>query len=309
MAFCSECGKEVNETSKFCQECGAPTQPDESILPAAAALAPQMTSSTVPHHLMPRSRARILVPIGVGVAGLLIAAILLLKGATSARPAHAVHSLLTATHQHGHGTIVHTSPGAPAVLNVATQYPLPAGPLDTATTVATVNGRGIPRAEFDHWLEVAARGQRPPTATPSPGDPSYISLLGQTMAFLVGSAWVEQEAAWRGIVVTPSELQTELAKDRHHQYKTDAAWLRFLRTSGQTVADLELRVRQTILSRKIQAQVIRGARNAQAQQAAQSAFVMQFEDRLKPITQCAAGFVVRDCANYVTPTTTPSPQG
>jgi peptidylprolyl isomerase len=203
----------------------------------------------------------------------------------------------------------HAAPmqSSPVQFDIATQYPLPSASLDAATTVAAVNGRGIPRAEFDHWLEVYARGQSPPVNIPSPGEPAYFAALGQVMGFLLGGAWSEQEAAWRHISVTAAESQAELTKERHTQFKTVAAWQHFLSTTGQTVADLELRIRLNLLSKKIQAEIVSGVRGSSAQQAALSEFATQFRAHLMPLTQCASGFVVQDCANYVPPTTGSAP--
>jgi foldase protein PrsA len=86
------------------------------------------------------------------------------------------------------------------------------------------------------------------------------------MAFLVSGAWLEQEAAWRGIAVAPAEVQSELAKTREQQFKTNAAWQRFLRGSGQTLAALELRVRLKLLSSRIQQKVTSEASKEPTQQ-------------------------------------------
>jgi hypothetical protein len=206
------------------------------------------------------------------------------------------------------GSVVRSSALTAPQFYVATQYPVPEGALDPDSTVAAVDGRGIPRAEFDHWLAVAARGKKPSVATPSPGESSYNETLVETMGFLLSSAWIEQQAVWSGIAVTPAEVRRQLVKDRREQFKSAGAFRRFLRRSGETMADVDLRVRQSLLQQRIQKLAIGNARGSQAERAALAAFIQRFERRLRPLTDCAAGFVVQDCASYKTPAARPAPR-
>lgn len=292
--FCSQCGKEIGTQAKFCAGCGALADDPGSVAPPVSLPSTQMSAR-------PGRTLALITAVLAVVAVAAIVGIVLAKGSGGggrhARIDSKFHSVAP----------THSAPAPQFVL--AAEYPVPAGPLNPEVTVASVDGRGISREEFDHWLMVAGLGQHPPVSAPSPGESTYTSLLAQTMGFLLGSAWTEQDAAWLGITVTQAETKAEFAKQRHSQYKTEAAWQKFLATSGQNISDLELRVRLNLLSKKIQAHVIRGVHGSQAEQEAFAKFVQEFKDRLEPLTNCAEGFVVLDCSSYKPPSAPSSGEG
>ena len=114
MAFCSECGKQLNPESGFCPSCGAPTQGEPvpaDPVPAVPAM-PAAVLASAPNAEMAASpgpgsgpgfgrRVRVFFPIGVGAVVLLIVVIMLVKGLGGASggagsPAAAVQQLASA---------------------------------------------------------------------------------------------------------------------------------------------------------------------------------------------------------------------
>jgi hypothetical protein len=90
MAFCSECGKQLNAESGFCPACGMSTQgetvPAASSVPAApsvSASAPALPTAASPHGAFGR-RARLFLPVGIGAVALVIVVVLLARGLSGA---------------------------------------------------------------------------------------------------------------------------------------------------------------------------------------------------------------------------------
>lgn len=159
--------------------------------------------------------------------------------------------------------------------------------------VAKIGDTVIKRSDFDHWLTAAARGQQPPGggAAPSVPDPpnfakcvaakkkqptpegapkptdaqlkeqckqEYDSLKEQVMQFLVSAEWIEQEASDRGIKVTDAEVKKQFEDQKKQSFPDDKSYKEFLKSSGQTEADLLFRVRLDVLSNKVRQKIIEG---------------------------------------------------
>jgi hypothetical protein len=156
----------------------------------------------------------------------------------------------------------------------------PAGALPGA--VATVAGTPITGAAVQHWLVVATDSSSttgpkvvpvPPAYTAciaagakaSPKSSAatlrstcaqeYASLATQVVAFLISNQWVFAEAARDGLSVTAAQVQAEFTKQEQAQFQSPAAFAAFEKSSGQTMADLLERVRETLLSNEIRAKV------------------------------------------------------
>jgi foldase protein PrsA len=169
-----------------------------------------------------------------------------------------------------------------------------------ADPVATVDGQAIERQAFDHWMTVAARSLGGASAqVPDPTDDyrgcvaakrkamppkqrrkitdkrlraqcrrEYAQLRGQVMQLLISFRWIEGEAALRGLTVTDAEVAAAFQQQKAESFPDDAAFQKFLRTSGQTEADIFARVRLDLLADKIRdyAFVSRGPITAQTVQ-------------------------------------------
>jgi hypothetical protein len=162
----------------------------------------------------------------------------------------------------------------------------PAGELLACIATMTIDG-----ATFDHWALVAERSA-------GRHRPSRHVVVTEVMGFLISSDWVLGEAAALGIGFTEAQVRQRFDKLRDHQFPHHGEIARFLRESGQTVADLLFRVRLNMLSEAIQNRVLRSARSArESQQRALSRFVRDFKPRWKSQTYCAPGYAVDDCGH------------
>jgi foldase protein PrsA len=114
------------------------------------------------------------------------------------------------------------------------------------SAVATVDGESIDRQVYDRWLANAAK-------TAKGADKQ--ALRSQVMQQLISYQWLEAEAEDRGITVAEGDVRTAFDRQRKASFPKDADYRKFLNTSGQTEADLLLRVRAELLSNKIREQV------------------------------------------------------
>jgi foldase protein PrsA len=161
--------------------------------------------------------------------------------------------------------------------------------------VVQVGSQSITKDAFNHWMSVAAAsssqaaaGQKapaavvpdPPTYTaciahlkataakPAKGQTAptetqlksecqqqYTALQQQVLGFLISSDWVIGEASDQGVKVTDAEVQKQFTSIKKQQFPKEAEFKKFLATSGQSEADLLLRVKLNTLSQKIQQKV------------------------------------------------------
>jgi foldase protein PrsA len=198
--------------------------------------------------------------------------------------------------------------------------------------VVQVGSRSITKATYAHWMLVEATGSsmtpgrpvvpEPPAYTsciahleatsakpakgqakPTEGDlkgeceQQHKSLQQATLGFLISSAWIVGEAENLGVRVTGNEVQKELEATKRQQFPKAQEFQRYLATSGQTMSDLLLRAKLSLLSPEIQQHVIDSA-GAKGEQAALSRFVREYKKKWTARTDCRAGYVVQDCRNY-----------
>jgi foldase protein PrsA len=156
--------------------------------------------------------------------------------------------------------------------------------------VATVNGDAIDKAEFSHWLNVASKSsgtnstvpdapsftkciaaKRKTNPKPAKGQPKttddqlkkqcqseYNALRDQVVGLLVSYKWIQGEAAKQGVKVTNAEVQKSFDAQKKQNFPKAADFQKFLTTSGQTQADILMRVKLDLLSQKIRDKVIKG---------------------------------------------------
>ena len=144
-------------------------------------------------------------------------------------------------------------------------------------TVAVVAGNPISTTAFKHWMYVAAKQQ----AAQSPGQPVIVpndppnfskciaqvraqipalkstkdaqikadckqlftSLSSQVMDFLIRAYWYQADAHKLHIKLTNAQVQAALNTARKGQFSTAAQFQAFLKTTGQTLADVTYRIR------------------------------------------------------------------
>jgi foldase protein PrsA len=158
--------------------------------------------------------------------------------------------------------------------------------------VVSVDGKSIKKDTFNHWMNVAAassattpggkpsipdppkytqciahqksltkpvKGQTPPTEAQlkSQCEQQYKTLQQEVLGFLISSTWVLGEASSLGVKVTDKEVKKQFEKIKSQQFPKAAEFQKFLKTSGQTVSDLLLRVKLNLLSSKIQQKIVK----------------------------------------------------
>jgi foldase protein PrsA len=85
----------------------------------------------------------------------------------------------------------------------------------------------------------------------------YKQLQQEVLGFLISSSWVLGEAKSLGVKLSDKEVHNQFLHIKHQQFPKPAEFEKFLKSSGQTVSDLLLRVKLNMLSQKIQQKVVK----------------------------------------------------
>ncbi len=88
--------------------------------------------------------------------------------------------------------------------------------------------------------------------TPKPGDDKYEELKTAALGELLDMIWIQGEAEELGFSVTPKQIATELAQIKKTNFKTEAEFQKFLKTSRFSKADVLAKVKLQLLSTQIQ---------------------------------------------------------
>jgi len=109
----------------------------------------------------------------------------------------------------------------------------------------------VSEKEFDLALvqQAAQGGLKKP---PKPGEKKFDELKSAALGELLDTIWIQGEAEELGISVTDKQIATELEQIKKQNFKTDAAYAEFLKTSKFTQEDVDKRVRLQLLSTQIQ---------------------------------------------------------
>ena len=162
-----------------------------------------------------------------------------------------------------------------------------------SNSVATVDGTPIKKAEFNHWLSVAARQSVAPGSTTKPAVPDppnytncvatlqkqpvpkgqkapspaalkaqcaqqYNGLKTQVMQFLIQSEWLLKEADARNLTAKPAQVQQQLNDQIKQSFPKRADFNKFLKTSGMTMQDLLFRVKVDVLTQQVRQKIVQG---------------------------------------------------
>ncbi|MDP4604166.1 MAG: peptidyl-prolyl cis-trans isomerase [Solirubrobacteraceae bacterium] len=157
--------------------------------------------------------------------------------------------------------------------------------------VASIDGTTISKTTFDRWVTVAASASQDPAAkgAGAPDPPNYVKCIAakkaaapepvkgqpdptdaefkkqcadqftqlkdQVMTFLIRSTWLELQANEAGIEISDAKVKAEFDKARKQAFPTAKQYSDFLKSSGQTEADLLFRQRSQMLEKAITDQV------------------------------------------------------
>ena len=116
----------------------------------------------------------------------------------------------------------------------------------------------VSEAEFKRALlqqAVQAKLKEPP----KPGEDKYDELQTAALGELLDTIWIQGEAEELGISVTPKQIATELAQIKKQNFKTEAQFQQFLKTSRFTRQDVIDRVKLQLLSTQIQEAITKEA--------------------------------------------------
>jgi foldase protein PrsA len=160
-----------------------------------------------------------------------------------------------------------------------------------------VGDQEIAKDQFEHWVKVVAKGSsqqqtpgqtavvpdpprytkcaaalkkstpKPPKGQPKPTAASFVKqcrqqytlFRNQAENFLIQSIWLQGEAQDRNIKVTDAQVEQRFKQVKKQNFPKAKDFDKFLKDSGQTLADLKLQVKLDVISTKIKAQVTKGA--------------------------------------------------
>ena len=122
--------------------------------------------------------------------------------------------------------------------------------------MATVDGDSIPRTEYSHWLgvftkEAASQAQQQQGAA----KPTAAQLRENTLRFLISARWLDGEASDQGVKVSDADVQKSLADQKKQGFPNAGDYEKYLKSSGQSNADVLQRVRVTLISNKLSTKV------------------------------------------------------
>ena len=185
--------------------------------------------------------------------------------------------------------------GAPPQSAPLTEAKTPSPPAAQAL-IACVATTPILGATLAHWTAVAERAAAP-KGKASAAASAEVPPANQALSFLISSEWILVEARALGIHVSAAQVRRSYDRTRDRQFHKRGQFHAFLRSSGETVADLLFRVRLNMTSNTIQRR-IQGARgDTKKKQQAILRFVVQFRRKWRAQTYCAAAYLVNDCGN------------
>jgi hypothetical protein len=195
-----------------------------------------------------------------------------------------------------------------------------------AGAVAIVADTPITLAQFNHWELIAAKGQAAQSSGQpaiAPSDPPrfdkcvaaerkanpgfahrpaptirsicaqlFKTLSDEALDLLIKADWYRDYAARLGVSPSAAKVDQTLSADKRQQFATQAQYLAFLRKTGQTEADLRLRVAVQLAVSGVLAHKT-GSQDARAKS------VTNEVNRIyRPQTLCAPQYVMSDCSNY-----------
>ncbi len=144
------------------------------------------------------------------------------------------------------------------VIGISVGIGKPSVPAGDVAMVKGVSEGNVSEADLKHAVlqQVAAGGLK---KTPGRGTKKFEELQNKALEELLNAIWVRGEGEELGIQITPKQIATELATIKKQNFKTEAAFQKFLKTSHYTKKDVLDRVRLQILGTQIQERIAKKA--------------------------------------------------
>jgi hypothetical protein len=162
--------------------------------------------------------------------------------------------------------------------------------------IARVADQPITQPQYEHW-RVVAQSSAAGKFTDAPDDDA--DVRPQVMQLLISFKWIEGEAARFRIVVRPGAVYTHYKRQKEQSFPKEEDFQAFLASSGQTVADIKLRVRLDLLANRVRDHVVRNAKTPKGEQRLLTRFIKRFTKRWKAKTICGQGYEIDDCGSVV----------
>jgi foldase protein PrsA len=133
-----------------------------------------------------------------------------------------------------------------------------------STAVATGEKPAVPKppdytACIARQLRLSTTGKNVPTHAQAKKqcETQFKSLTQEVLSFLLSAQWVLEEAKSLGVKLTDQQVKKQFSSIVKQQFTKAGEFQKFLRSSGETVSDLLLRVKLNMLSQKIQQKIIK----------------------------------------------------
>lgn len=120
---------------------------------------------------------------------------------------------------------------------------------DVSEEIGTISEADFKRA----LLQQAAQSES--KKLPKPGDDKYEELKEAALSELLDAIWLQGEAEELDIEVSPKQIETEFEQIKKQNFKSEAEYDKFLKTSRFTQEDVLDRVKLQIVSTQIQEQM------------------------------------------------------
>ena len=116
-------------------------------------------------------------------------------------------------------------------------------------------------AHLEKAAAASSKGKTKPNTAlyKSQCEQQYTAYKQEVLDFLISSQWVTSEAAEQGVHVSESEVKKQFDTLKSQQFPKESAFKEFLAKTGETEADLLMRVKLQLLARKIQEKVTKSS--------------------------------------------------
>ncbi|HEY7932484.1 MAG TPA: peptidyl-prolyl cis-trans isomerase [Solirubrobacteraceae bacterium] len=138
---------------------------------------------------------------------------------------------------------------------------------DSGAASAAISGQAVPKtvipdppaykvciAQLTATTPKPTKGQPKPTeaAFKSQCEQQYTALKQQALGFLITTDWIIGEAPGLHIKLTDKEVVKKFDELKKQQFSEEAKFKKFLASGGETISDLLLQVKRSLLTQKIE---------------------------------------------------------